>query len=822
VLSRQHAERYLKNRRNPADCTRLRIRGAIINDSDDTTRYRFGEYVLDVAAGLVWQGDRRVELRPQTFAVLEYLVRHGGELVGKEDLLKAVWGDRVVTDDSVTRCISEIRSALGEPGQGQLQTVPRRGYRLEVPVIEFPDAQQTQTEAEPTKRRDSYRVALLGVLAVLALSLLLVRDQAGPGSGPPAGATSAGASNAPVQPPRPNIPGTEDPRPSLAVLPFVYRGLDADRSFLADGFHDDLLTALAQSDNLRVISRTSVMPYAGTTRPIPEIGRELGVDHVLEGSVEVQGDSIRIHAQLIQAESDSHLWARSFDRFLEPGQLFSLRNELSEVISSDLEARLDVQPPVPTNSVMALEAYHRGRQALFRGSVEQLKFALEQFELAVEADPGYADAWVGIADAWTVLAEVGAQPRWETWRPREQAIERALALDPDQASAHAARGWLHYHRVGGGNPEEPALAEAAFQKAITLNPNDARAHMGYALLLNLAFPERLADSIELLEKARRLDPRSSTVVINLAATYRFWGVFDPAERLLLDAAEWEITKTGSRRVLARLYLDWGRLADARTQAEAAVAIDDQDIAVWSLLGETALELRDFERAKEVRDALRTLAPSHPETLVLETKILDRAGDRVGVRAVLEEALERFGPDPGLLAFGDFMFLLQGDLDSAARWQAMIPEVNDETAWPNLIRLQADFACVMGWLGTRYDEPELGPQLVAEAARYIVETLPASRDHVDRYKPDICHLAAGEPEQAIESIEQQAAHRHIALWDEWHRLPLYDAIRDDPRYRSAWALREKLLLEERRLAGLIEQTARENSPGPNALTGRPDR
>jgi hypothetical protein len=170
-----------------------------------------------------------------------------------------------------------------------------------------------------------------------------------------------------------------------------------------------------------------------------------------------------------------------------------------------------------------------------------------------------------------------------------------------------------------------------------------------------------------------------------------------------------------------------------------------------------------------------------------------------------------------------MFLLQGDLELASRWQAMImPRVTDESAWPDVIRHGGTFACVMGWLEARSDEPKPGRRLIAEARRHFVETLPAWRDHVDRYNRDACYLAAGEPEQAIESIELQLAHGHIARWDEHHRLPLYDAIREDPRYQAAWAERERIVQEERRLAGLIEQTVRENSPGPYAPTGRPDR
>lgn len=773
----------------------------MIQVSTDPTRFHFGGYTLDVAAGLVLHEGRRIELRPQTFAVLEMLVRHKGELVTKDSLMQAVWGDRVVTEDSIVQCIREIRSALGEPGQRLLRTVPRRGYRLESRKTE-----QRQAPESPSAVTRPFKPARLAAGAAVFLALLTVLFLIGPQdqdreAQPDAQALEDGAERTTGAGRSTGKARGGDALPYLAVLPFAYRGDEKSSSYLADGLHDDLLTSLAQSPQLRVISRTSVMPYGASTQPLPEIAKELGVDYVLEGSVDVNPAGVRVIVQMIEADSDTHQWAGTFDRQSDPKDLFAMRSELSEAIAAAMQAQLDIKPVNGTHSPLALEAYYRGRQLLFRGGVERLEEALQQFVHAVEIDPEYADAWVGVADSQMALAGSGSLPQQESWPVREEAIERAIAINPEHAGAHAARGWLHWNRVAAGYLQESEAGGRAFRRAIELNPSDSRAHMGYALLLNHAYPERIRESINLLEQAARLDPSSETVAINLAATYRFLGLFDPAERALLDVLANNPNEASARFVLAHLYLDWGRLAAARAQVEAAVQHEPLSAANWALAGETALEMRDLERAHAVLDALRDLAPRHPAALVLDVKLLQRAGQHEAATARLEQALELYGPEPGLVNFGIFAHLLMQDMARAERWLDLLPTLEDEAAWPDFIRLNGGNACVLGWLAMQSGRPRLGERLVAESTRYLLEQLPASRDHVDRYKPDLCHLASGEPELALASIEQQAAHGHIALWDDWHRLPLYEAIRNEERYKAAVAQRERLLSAERRQAGL---------------------
>lgn len=769
--------------------------------------------MLDVAAGLAWQGDRRIELRPQAFAVLEQLVRHGGELVTKDQLLDAVWGDRVVTEDSITQCISEIRAALGEPGQTMLHTVPRRGYRLEAEVIA---GRPAQAPDQPSSGFGRLSMVVAGLIFVVLLAIFVgttLRNDPGEPTAPSAETSGEQAvTDRPADAPEQATAQKDEP-PSLAVLPFVFRGADDAQRYLADGLHDDLLTTLSRSTDLRVISRTSVMTYGDSEQSLREIGRELGVNHVLEGSVEIQGSEIRVVVQLIESESDTHLWADSYDRTLAPETLFQLRDELSQAIALALEAQLGATPRL-TDSLPAFEAYQRGLQLLYRGGTANLEASAEHFQRAIEADPRFADAWVGYANSQLVLAENGAVEREMSWTRREEALERALEIDPAHSGAHTALAWLHYDRVR-AFPEQAPIAEAAFRKAIALNPNDSRAHMGYALLLNLAFPERIAESIELLEEARRLDPRSRTVLINLAATYRFMGLLDPAERALLDILEWDTANNGARRVLGRLYADWGRLAQAYELMEEAVEIDPRNVIVWSALGEYALELRHAERAREVLEQMRVLAPDHPATAVHELLVLDRAGERDAVMAGLERVLDQFGTTPEIIRFGVFRYLIARDESAARRWFDLLTLFDDESAWPGIIRIEADRACVLGWFAQQAGRADEGARLVTASRRYLMETLPASRDHVDRYKPDLCHLAAGETALALDSIEQQLAHRHVYLWDDWHRLPLYDTIRNDPRYEAAWVQYERILAEERQKAGLerAEQSLAANQGFP---------
>ncbi len=294
---------------------------------------------------------------------------------------------------------------------------------------------------------------------------------------------------------------------SVAVLPFATRSSSEDDRYFTEGMHDDVLTQLSKIDSLKVISRTSVMRYADGLKPIPEIAAELGVATVLEGGVDRSGERVRVNVQLIEAATDKHLWAETYDEELTAANVFAIRSDLAKKIAGALRTTLTPEAVAriearPTESLEAFDLYTRGRY-LFetRGAVgEMLEETLALFDQAIAADPGFAPAWVGRAQTylsawnWRWLSPEEARP------PTAESVERALTLDPELAEAHVAASLLAQRD---GRLEE---AVEDIQRALALNPGLADAHARFGQLL-----EQQGRYAEALVEARRavdLDPLS--------------------------------------------------------------------------------------------------------------------------------------------------------------------------------------------------------------------------------------------------------------------------------------------------------------------------
>ena len=297
---------------------------------------------------------------------------------------------------------------------------------------------------------------------------------------------------------------------SVAALPFSTVHTDEESLAFVAGIHDDLLTQLSKIDSLKVISRTSVMQYEGTTKTIPEIAAELGVATILEGGVQKAGDRVRVNVQLIDAENDEHLWAETYDQQLTAANVFAIQSDLAKKIAVALRATLtpEVRQRIeaqPTENLAAYDYYTRGRYLLESGRTgnrQGLEAAAELFRQSIAADSGYAPAWASLADVYT------RQWNWMYVSPAEaeasgtQAVERALELDPDLAEAHLVLGQL---LLSQGSYEE---AERATLRALELNPGSGYAHGQYGLLLQLL--GRIDESVVEGRRAVELDPLSIT------------------------------------------------------------------------------------------------------------------------------------------------------------------------------------------------------------------------------------------------------------------------------------------------------------------------
>ncbi len=418
--------------------------------------YSFGEYTLDLARGSLLKAGADVRLRPKSFHVLRLLVERHGQLVTKDELISAVWGQVVVTEGSLTQCLIDVRRAIGDESQQMIRTVPRRGFIFDVPVVEIDGSAQADAQAphasalpEPQARRRSWRGAavLASVAAVMAVATWW-------------GVTTRGG-NVDLR-----TTAAQAQANSVAVLPFVDMSPGKDQAYLADGISEEILNRLAQSGGLRVIARTSSFSFRDQSVDVPELATRLNVSHVLEGSVRRSGDHVRITAQLIAASSNSHVWSQTYDR--ELGDVFAVQDEIAASVASALDATLAGRAPrgeMPGNA-QAYERYLQGKFFYERRAPGDFERAVRYFEEAIALDPGYARAWAALSGAYSFMVPPGSPPT-DAWRVRQgEAARKAVELDPGLAAAHARLAQFYLETADGRRAGEH------WRRAVELDPDD--------------------------------------------------------------------------------------------------------------------------------------------------------------------------------------------------------------------------------------------------------------------------------------------------------------------------------------------------------------
>lgn len=314
-------------------------------------------------------------------------------------------------------------------------------------------------------------------------------------------------------------------QPSIAILPFTnMSGDEANLPFTA-GIHDDLLTHLSRVKSLRTLSRTSVLQYRDTTKTIPQIGKELGVDNILEGSVQRAGSLVRINLQLIDAPADEHLWANIYDRELTTTNLFAVQGEIAAAVADALRVTLLPEEKaaivrVPTQSMAAFELYLLGRHEWYKFTAQSIELSRDYFRQALEADPEYVLAMSGLADAYIQLVEYGNMRGEEAYPFAEAMITKAMALDSTTSEVWASLGSL---RSATGNIEG---SEVAFKRAIELDPKNFAAWLWYGDFLRQSAVRRYKESLAAWLRAEALEPMSRPLNERLIAAYHRRGMFE--------------------------------------------------------------------------------------------------------------------------------------------------------------------------------------------------------------------------------------------------------------------------------------------------------
>ena len=411
---------------------------------------------------------------------------------------------------------------------------------------------------ERPRNRGKSNIVIIALLVValgvsISFNLTGIRDQ----SQVQAGATSGRAS-------------------SIAVLPFTSRSADLDNQFFADGIQDDLLTRLADIESLRVISRTSVNEYRNTTKNLRDIAAELGVATIVEGAVQRSGDQVRITVQLIDAASDEHIWADTYDRAMTVSNVFQIQSEISSQIASALRAALTPEEEIrlaviPTDSIEALSLYSAARSNLYLRRFETLQEARRQFEAAIELDPNYAQAYAGLAETILVTAtNHGSIDPVEAVELAGTAVAKALEIDENLAEAYAVRGLLQLNqwKVSHDSDMNAAAAES-FARAKQLNPNLANAYVWSATLYE--GDGKIDKAIDALTTAMEIDPLGRIPYLNLPDYYSSLGENEKAIQLLLRAMD--------------IFPDWAQPYDYVARQLKGLGRLDEAVA-WSLIAQS--------------------------------------------------------------------------------------------------------------------------------------------------------------------------------------------------------------------------------------------
>ena len=385
---------------------------------------------------------------------------------------------------------------------------------------------------------------------------------------------------------------TELDKRRIAVLPFANMSPDPADEYFADGLTEELISKLSLVKGLRVIARTSVMSYKNKDKRISEIGAELGVGSIVEGSFRKAGNKIRVTTQLIDVRDDQHVWAQSYDRNLD--DVFAVQTDIAKQVSDTLkvkilEAEIDWIDRKPTESTEAYTLYLRGRYHFNRRGVEDIVKASEYFGQAVREDERFALGYVGLADCYAVLSNIGINSG-ANHQKAKIAAAKGLELDGDLAEAHATRGLILLQEF---NLRE---AEEEFRKAIELKPNYASAHHWYARLLvsKLSWDEALKQ----IERAVELDPFSQVINLNHAHYYRRRGDYDKALELYKKAAELDPNFAMAHFDLAVIYGRMKRRADMKLEAKIAIERGTREAKIAVGLGRGT-----YHRPVKILDAL---------------------------------------------------------------------------------------------------------------------------------------------------------------------------------------------------------------------------
>ncbi len=606
--------------------------------------FRVGVWQVRPSEGTVSHSEETRHLEPKIMDLLVYLADHPAEVVSKKEIFQAVWSDTHVTDVALTRTVSELRTVLGDDAKDPLfiETIPKRGYRLIAPV----------GKAAPRSRIFVQAVGAALAIALVGTAVYFLR---------------------PIEQDAPNDA-------SIAVLPFESLSDDPSNEYFAAGITEDVISHLSKIEGIRVVSRTTVMKYRDSERDLSEIAKELGVATILEGSVRLEKDRVRITSQLIDAITDAHLWAETYDRSLD--DMFEIQTDVALRIAAAMKVRLSPEErtllsKAPTEDFQAYDAYLKARDYYRRYRYNDNENAIELFKKSIAIDPDFALAYAGLADAYNQRVNTWAvDGKWSD--VALETAQKAISIDPELPEGYKAlafsysnKGWL-------------TKSLECYERALTLRPRYEAVMLNTAVVLHML--GRWDEALIWMKRRLQYPPGNAIAYTNTAEILNDLGFRDEATLWLDKALAAEPYYFDAHKHFAYRELFGGQAEAARKRMDDLLKVHPNTVGSLVVAGETELFGGNSKQAMVFFE--RALESSQGTNVYAHLRLGDLLW-RMGERSEAEQHLAYVEKD------------CRGGIDSESeRWF-------DRWALAVTAAVQGEKAEALDWLGKSVELGRLG-------------------------------------------------------------------------------------------------------------------